>query len=216
MLSNAASLISQLMSDVLSKWLLIELNKAIRYTKIVLCTSSFLWVGFGRAVSSLDGPDADQQKCTATDSPPLYWRYQSTKRVFLLDDFLALPMYGDVLKLGMKYEFRIWMHEKIANIYNFRVRITTFGPSVSCNAPQTLVYMEARPTHAGCCGKQIQCKHVGDVEIRDYGHLKSCIYKCECVDARCQCSHLVIRFYYTPWFGDSLLDGQLYHLVGIS
>ena len=173
------------------------------------------WAGFGRAVSSVDGPEADQQECTATDSSPLYWVYQSSKRVFLLDDFVALSIYDDDTKLGMKYEFRIWMSPRALNAHTFRVRITTWGQSVSCVGPGTLVYMAAKPTYTGCCGKQIQCRLGGDVDERSSGKLKSCIYECECVDIRCQCSHLVIRFYYVPWIGDSQLNGQFFHMAGI-
>ena len=178
---------------------------------------SFISLAFGLAVWSLDGPMADQNGCGNTDMTELHavYFYSSGQSLFLFDDHLMLPMYDDIKKLGYKYDFRFWILQAASHTHSFRVRITTAGHTVSCSAPQTLVYTAAKPTHAGCCGKQVQCKHIGDVEKRNGGQYKSCIYECECVDMRCRCSLLVTRFYYVPWIGYDQLFGGLYHVTGI-
>ena len=176
----------------------------------------FSWSGFGLASKSIDGPEADQNNCGATRSSYTIFFHQSGQSMFLVDDTAVQLMYnGD--RQGTKYEFRIWMQQRATNAHahSFRVRISTIGHTVSCSAPQTLVYTAAKPAHAGCCGKQVQCKHIGDVEEHNGGYIKSCIYDCECVDVRCRCSHLVIRFYYMPWAASSQIGGALYHLTGI-
>ena len=176
----------------------------------------FLLIGYGLAFSSVDGPNADQMECGGTDAAGYaLHHYSSDWGVFLLDDWASLPMYDNERELGKKYEFRMWMRPTSADVQSFRVRVTTSGQMVSCDAPQTLVYTAAEPSQVGCCGEQTQCEHIGDIKEHWNGRLKSCIYECQCMDARCQCSHLVIRFYYVPWFGVRQLKGNLYHLMGI-
>ena len=178
----------------------------------------FLLLGFGLASRSVDGPGADQDECGLTDPETLtysIYQHSSGRGVFLVDDSTSAPMYDDVETLGNKYEFRIWMRSERNDVHNFRVEISTYGDAVSCTAPQTLVYMAAEPTSVGCCGNQTQCKPIGGIKERSRGLVKTCTYDCECLDALCKCSHLVIRFYYVLWFGESQLDGYLYSLVAV-
>ena len=177
-----------------------------------------LGIGFGLAFTSADGPGADQNDCGTADTSILKYAIhpaRSGKVQFLIDDSASLAMYDKSEKLGKKYEFRIWVRPGRLDPNTFRVDITTSNRAgvVSCTAPQTLVYTAAEPTSAGCCGNQTQCK---PIQERDGGVLKTtCTYDCECLDALCKCSHLVIRFYYVPWLGESQLSGSLYSLVGI-
>ena len=172
--------------------------------------------GFGLAFSSVDGPGADQDDWGLASPQTLSYNiyyHRSGWGVFLVDDAWSVPMYNNVENLGNKYEFRIWMRSTRNDVHNFRVEISTYGMAVSCTAPQTLVYMAAEPTSARCCGEQVQCTPLGDVRERSGGKMKTCTYDCKCLDEFCQCSHLVVRFYFVPWIGESQLDGYLYSMV---